>query len=80
MAVFKCKMCGETLEFSPGDRIAVCDSCGSKQTLPQLDDNRLRALYERADALHNADLRAQSFALLSCGAGRHARREGRGRF
>ena len=29
MAVFKCKMCGGTLEFSPGDRIAVCDSCGS---------------------------------------------------
>ena len=55
MAVFKCKMCGGTLEFSPGDRIAVCDSCGSKQTLPQLDDNRLRALYERADALRRAD-------------------------
>lgn len=49
MAVFKCKMCGGTLEFAPGDTVAVCDSCGTKQTLPKLDDQRRANLYDRAN-------------------------------
>ena len=49
MAIFKCKMCGGTLEFSPGDTVAVCDSCGTKQTLPKLDDDRRSNLYDRAN-------------------------------
>lgn len=47
--VLKCKMCGGTLEFSPGDTVAVCDSCGTKQTLPKLDDDRRSNLYDRAN-------------------------------
>lgn len=49
MTIFKCKMCGGTLEFDPGDTVAVCDSCGTKQTLPRLDDDRRANLYDRAN-------------------------------
>lgn len=49
MSIFKCKMCGGTLEFNPGDTVAVCDSCGTKQTLPKLDDDRRVNLYDRAN-------------------------------
>lgn len=49
MTIFKCKMCGGTLEFNPSDTVAVCDSCGTKQTLPKLDDDRRANLYDRAN-------------------------------
>lgn len=49
MSVFKCKMCGGTLEFAPGDTVGVCDSCGTKQTLPRLDDEKKANLYDRAN-------------------------------
>lgn len=49
MAVFKCKMCGGTIEFAPGDSVGICDSCGTKQTLPRLDSDKKAQLYDRAD-------------------------------
>ena len=49
MAIFKCKMCGGTIEFNPGDTVGVCDSCGTKQTLPRLDDDKKANLYDRAN-------------------------------
>ncbi|MBO4901487.1 MAG: toll/interleukin-1 receptor domain-containing protein [Lachnospiraceae bacterium] len=49
MFIFKCKMCGGTIEFNPGDTVGVCDSCGTKQTLPRLDDERRANLYDRAN-------------------------------
>lgn len=49
MAVFKCKMCGGTIEFAAGDTVGVCDSCGTKQTLPRLDDDKKANLYDRAN-------------------------------
>ena len=49
MSVFKCKMCGGTIEFSVGDTVGVCDSCGTKQTLPRLDDDKKANLYDRAN-------------------------------
>ena len=49
MSVFKCKMCGGTIEFEPGATVGVCDSCGTKQTLPRLDDDRRANLYDRAN-------------------------------
>lgn len=49
MAVFKCKMCGGTIEFETGATVGVCDSCGTKQTLPRLDDDRRANLYDRAN-------------------------------
>ncbi len=50
MSVFKCKMCGGTIEFEQGATVGVCDSCGTKQTLPRLDDDDRKAnLYDRAN-------------------------------
>ena len=49
MSVFKCKMCGGTIEFEQGATVGVCDSCGTKQTLPRLDDDRRANLYDRAN-------------------------------
>ncbi len=48
-AVFKCKMCGGTIEFEQGATVGVCDSCGTKQTLPRLDDEKRANLYDRAN-------------------------------
>ncbi len=47
--IFKCKMCGGTIEFQKGDTIGICDSCGTKQTLPRLDGDRKANLYDRAN-------------------------------
>ena len=49
MVVFKCKMCGGSIEFEQGATVGVCDSCGTKQTLPRLDDERRVNLYDRAN-------------------------------
>ncbi len=49
MAVFKCKMCGGTINFEEGASVGVCDSCGTKQTLPRLNDDRISRLYDRAN-------------------------------
>lgn len=49
MAVFKCKMCGGTINFEEGASVGVCDSCGTKQTLPRLNDDRVRRLHDRAN-------------------------------
>ncbi len=49
MAIFKCKICGGTIEFEPGATVGVCDSCGTRQTLPRLDDDKKANLYDRAN-------------------------------
>ena len=49
MSVFKCKMCGGTIEFNQGDTVGVCDYCGTKQTLPRLDNDKKANLYDRAN-------------------------------
>ena len=47
--IFKCKMCGGDLDIQPGSTIAECLYCGRKQTLPKLDDDKRRNLYDRAN-------------------------------
>lgn len=49
MNIFKCKMCGGTIEFNQSDTVGVCDCCGTRQTLPRLDDERRANLYDRAN-------------------------------
>lgn len=48
MAVFKCKMCGGSLEVRDGSSVAECEYCGTQQTLPRLEDDRRANLYDRA--------------------------------
>lgn len=49
MSVFKCKMCGGNVAFDEGATVGVCEYCGTKQTLPRLDDDRRANLYDRAN-------------------------------
>ena len=44
-------MCGGTIEFNPGDTVGVCDSCGTKQTLPTTNDEIITNLHNRANTL-----------------------------
>lgn len=49
MAIFKCKICGGTLEINSGETVATCEYCGTKQTLPKLDDEKKANLFDRAN-------------------------------
>ena len=51
MAVYKCKMCGGTLEVTDNQSVAECDYCGTKQTLPTAQDETLQKLFNRANIL-----------------------------
>ena len=49
MAIIKCKMCGGDLVIEQGNTVAECEYCGSKQTLPRLDNEKKLNLYDRAN-------------------------------
>lgn len=49
MSIFKCKMCGGDLEISEGMSVAECQYCGTKQTLPRLDNDKKEMLFDRAN-------------------------------
>lgn len=51
MAVFQCKMCGGALDINEGQNIAICPYCGSKQTIPKLDNDKVNKILERANTL-----------------------------
>ena len=51
MAIYKCKMCGGSLEVQDGVTVCECEYCGSKQTIPSNIDENIRALYNRANVL-----------------------------
>ncbi|MBR6850567.1 MAG: toll/interleukin-1 receptor domain-containing protein, partial [Lachnospiraceae bacterium] len=50
-----CKNCGGTLEFEEGQSVAVCDSCGKKQTLPRFRSDNKKNLFARASQLCRAN-------------------------
>ena len=49
MATIKCKMCGGTMEIADNSMVAVCEYCGTQQTIPKLSDERKANLYDRAN-------------------------------
>lgn len=49
MTIFKCKICGGSLNVSEGATVAECEFCGTKQTLPKISDERRINLYDRAN-------------------------------
>ena len=51
MAIFKCKMCGGSLEAEKGQTICECEYCGTKQTVSSTDDEVTANLYNRANNL-----------------------------
>ncbi len=48
MAIFKCKMCGGTLEIN-NETVVTCEYCGTQQTLPKLNDDKRANMYDRAN-------------------------------
>ena len=55
MPNLKCKMCGGTMEIDAKQSVAVCQYCGTRQTLPRLDSARIAGLYERAELLRRGN-------------------------
>ncbi len=51
MAIFKCKMCGGDLEILDNATVCECGYCGTKQTVPKLDNEKKLALFTRANNL-----------------------------
>ena len=49
MSVLKCKMCGGNIEITENQNIGVCDSCGSTMTIPNVNDERIMNLFDRAN-------------------------------
>ena len=52
MAVMiKCKMCGGDLHITEGSTVCECEYCGTKQTVPTLDNEKKLTLFSRAGRL-----------------------------
>ncbi|MDO4478006.1 MAG: DUF6273 domain-containing protein [Lachnospiraceae bacterium] len=51
MAIFKCKMCGGSLEVQEGMTVCECEYCGTEQTLPSVKEEELQGLFNRANVL-----------------------------
>lgn len=51
MAIFKCKMCGGSLDIADGVSVATCDYCGTKQTVSKQNDEVVSNLFNRANNL-----------------------------
>ncbi len=54
MAVLKCKMCGGDLNFEERVSVIECEYCGTKQTVPNPDNEKEFALFSRANRLRYA--------------------------
>ena len=51
MAVLKCKMCGGDLNPEAGASVCECEYCGSRQTIPSVDNEKKLTLFARANRL-----------------------------
>ncbi len=49
MAVIRCKICGGDLNVVDGTTVAVCEYCGTRQTLPKINDEQRAAAFNRGD-------------------------------
>ena len=51
VAVLKCKMCGGDFEVNTKDNILECVYCGTKQTIPDVNNEKKVNLFNRANRL-----------------------------
>ena len=51
MAMIKCKMCGGDLNVTEGMTVAECEYCGTRQTVPNVDNEKKLTLFSRANRL-----------------------------
>ena len=61
MIELKCKTCGGTIRFKQGETIGVCDSCGTKKSLPRLDDEKLRTQFRKGKSVNEKTVRQKKF-------------------
>lgn len=54
MSIIKCKICGGDLNIIEKTTIAECKYCGTRQTVPTVDDEKKAALFSRANRLLRA--------------------------
>ena len=54
MPIIKCKMCGGDLNIVEDSTVCECEYCGTKQTVPKVDDEKKLKLFERANRLRSA--------------------------
>lgn len=55
MTIFKCKMCGGDLNVNDGMSLCECQYCGTKQTIPNADNEKKINLFNRANRLRFAN-------------------------
>ena len=51
MAIIKCKMCGGDLKIVEGSSVCECEYCGTRQTVPNADNEKKMTLFTRASRL-----------------------------
>jgi len=51
MAIIKCKMCGVDLKIVEGSTVCECEYCGTRQTVPNADNEKKMTLFTRASRL-----------------------------
>ena len=51
MTIIRCKMCGGDLSVIEGNTVCECEYCGTRQTVPNVDDDKKLKLFERANKL-----------------------------
>ena len=53
--IFKCKICGGSLDVKQDEKIMVCEYCGVRQTIPNFIEPKTQEIYNRANAylIHN---------------------------
>ena len=49
--ILKCKMCGGDMEYTQDVSVMECPYCGTNQTLPKVDNERLAQMHSRANHL-----------------------------
>lgn len=49
--IYKCKMCGGELEVTGNEKVITCSFCGTSQTIPNVDEEKLLQLFNRATYL-----------------------------
>ena len=49
--IIKCKMCGGDLIITEGSSVCECEYCGTRQTVPNADNEKKMTLFTRASRL-----------------------------